>query len=136
MDSGKAADYGVDLLYSIPPADVVPNAVEIVTEPGTGVEIEVVQSRCPCYSAIAIVSHAPLAETVARVEKRRDRHPGKEGSRVAIVLTLDQGAGDSWRRSTTAPGDYFPDGVRGGRCGGRSNIVPVAPDAIHTQSVS
>ena len=53
----RSADYGVDVLYSIPPADVVPNAVEIVTEPGTGVEIEVVHRAV--LQGIAVVSRAP-----------------------------------------------------------------------------
>ena len=35
MDAG-AADYGVDLLYSVPPADAVPNAVSIEVEPAPG----------------------------------------------------------------------------------------------------
>ena len=114
MDSG-AADYGVDLLYSIPPADVVPNAVEIVTEPGTGVEIEVVHRAV--LQAIAIVSRAPRGNG-GTVEKRRARHPGAE-ARVAITLTLDRAremlgdADNSTRR-------LLPDGVRGGRRGGRA----------------
>ena len=66
MDSG-AADFGIDVLYSIPPADVVPNAVEIVTEPGTGVEIEVVNRAV--LQAIAIVSRAPRGNG-GIVEKR------------------------------------------------------------------
>ena len=73
MDSG-AADYGVDLLYSIPPADVVPNAVEIVTEPGTGVEIEVVNRAV--LQAIAVVSRAPRGNG-GRVEKRRIVTPAR-----------------------------------------------------------
>ena len=66
MDSG-AADYGVDALYSIPPADVVPDAVTIETEPGTGVEIEVVHRAV--LQAIAIVSRAPRGNG-GRVERR------------------------------------------------------------------
>ena len=66
MDSG-AADYGVDALYSIPPADVVPDAVTIETEPGTGVEIEVVNRAV--LQAIAIVSRAPRGNG-GIVEKR------------------------------------------------------------------
>ena len=73
MDA-RSADYGVDLLYSIPPADVVPNAVEIVTEPGTGVEIEVVQKGI--LQAIAIVSRAPRGNG-GRVEKRRAVTPAR-----------------------------------------------------------
>ena len=73
MDSG-AADYGVDLLYSIPPADVVPNAVEIVTEPGTGVEIEVINRGV--LQALAIVSRAPRGNG-GRVEKRRAVTPAR-----------------------------------------------------------
>ena len=73
MDSG-AADYGVDLLYSIPPADVVPNAVEIVTEPGTGVEVEVVNRGV--LQAIAVVSRAPRGNG-GRVEKRRAVTPAR-----------------------------------------------------------
>ena len=73
MDSG-AADFGVDLLYSIPPADVVPNAVEIVTEPGTGVEIEVVNRAV--LQAIAVVSRAPRGNG-GRVEKRRAVTPAR-----------------------------------------------------------
>ena len=73
MDSG-AADYGVDLLYSIPPSDVVPDAVEIVTEPGTGVEIEVVHRGI--LQAIAVVSRAPRGNG-GRVEKRRIVTPAR-----------------------------------------------------------
>ena len=73
MDSG-AADYGVDVLYSIPPSDVVPNAVEIVTEPGTGVEIEVVQKGI--LQAIAVVARAPRGNG-GRVEKRRAVTPAR-----------------------------------------------------------
>ena len=67
MDA-RSADYGVDLLYSIPPADAVPNAVEIVTEPDTGVEIEVVNRAV--LQAIAVVSRAPRGNP-GRVERRR-----------------------------------------------------------------
>ena len=73
MDSG-AADYGVDLLYSIPPADVVPDAVEIVTESDTGVQIEVVHRGI--LQAIAIVSRAPRGNG-GRVEKRRAVTPAR-----------------------------------------------------------
>ena len=73
MDSG-AADYGVDVLYSIPPADVVPDAVEIVTEPGTGVEVEVVNRAV--LQAIAVVSRAPRGNG-GRVEKRRAVTPAR-----------------------------------------------------------
>ena len=66
MDAGSA-DFGVDLLYTVPPSDVVPNAVEIVTEPGTGVEIEVVHRGI--LQAIAIVSRAPRGNG-GIVEKR------------------------------------------------------------------
>ena len=66
MDSG-AADYGVDLLYSIPPADVVPNAVTIETEPGTGVEVEVINRAV--LQALSVVSRAPRGNG-GRVEKR------------------------------------------------------------------
>ena len=71
---GKAADYGVDVLYTVPPADVVPDAVEIVTEPGTGVEIEVVHRGI--LQAIAIVSRAPRGNG-GRVEKRRAVTPAR-----------------------------------------------------------
>ena len=64
---GKAADYGVDVLYSIPPADVVPDAVEIVTEPGTGVEVEVINRAV--LQALSVVSRAPRGNG-GRVEKR------------------------------------------------------------------
>ena len=60
MDAG-AADHGVDVLYSIPPADVVPDAVEILTEPG-GVEIEVVNRAV--LQAIAIGSSGIRVERV------------------------------------------------------------------------
>ena len=74
MDSG-AADYGVDLLYSIPPADVVPDALEIIAEPGNpGVEIEIVRSGI--LQAIAIVSRAPRGNG-GRVEKRRAVTPAR-----------------------------------------------------------
>ena len=56
--SAKSADYGVDVLYKIPPRDVVPDAFEIIPEPGNpGVEIEVVKQAT--LQAIAIVSRAP-----------------------------------------------------------------------------
>ena len=70
MDSG-AADFGVDLLYSIPP---VSDAVEIVTEPGTGVEIEVVQKGI--LQAIAVVSRAPRGNG-GLVERRRAVTPAR-----------------------------------------------------------
>ena len=73
MDSG-AADFGIDVLYSIPPAGVVPNAVEIVTEPGTGVEIEVVNRAV--LQAIAIVSRAPRGNG-GLVERRRAVTPAR-----------------------------------------------------------
>ena len=73
MDSG-AADYGVDLLYTVPPADVVPDAVTIETEPGTGVEVEVVHRGI--LQAIAIVSRAPRGNG-GRVEKRRAVTPAR-----------------------------------------------------------
>ena len=67
MDAG-AADYGVDALYSIPPADVVPEAVTIETEPGTEVEVEVVHRAV--LQALAVVSRAPRGNG-GRVERRR-----------------------------------------------------------------
>ena len=70
----RSADYGVDVLYSIPPADVVPDAVEIVTEPGTGVEIEVVHRAV--LQGIAVVSRAPRGNG-GRVEKRRAVTPAR-----------------------------------------------------------
>ena len=73
MDSG-AADYGVDVLYTVPPSDVVPNAVEIVTEPGTGIEIE--QVNRGILQAIAVVSRAPRGNG-GRVEKRRAVTPAR-----------------------------------------------------------
>ena len=73
MDA-RSADYGVDLLYSIPPADVVPDAVEIVTEPGTGVEVEVVNRAV--LQAIAIVSRAPRGNG-GLVERRRAVIPAR-----------------------------------------------------------
>ena len=73
MDA-RSADYGVDLLYSIPPADAVPNAVEIVTEADTGVEIEVVQKGI--LQAIAVVSRAPRGNG-GRVERRRIVAPAR-----------------------------------------------------------
>ena len=57
MDSG-AADFGVDALYSIPPSDVAPDAVTIETEPGTGVEIEVV-NRAVLQAIADCESRAP-----------------------------------------------------------------------------
>ena len=73
MDSG-AADFGIDVLYSIPPADVVPNAVEIVTEPGTGVEVEVINRAV--LQAIAVVSRAPRGNG-GLVERRRAVTPAR-----------------------------------------------------------
>ena len=73
IDSG-AADVGVDLLYSIPPADVVPDAVTIETEPDTGVEIEVVNQAV--LNAIAVVSRAPRGNPGA-VERRRIVTPAR-----------------------------------------------------------
>ena len=73
MDA-RSADYGVDLLYTVPPSDVIPNAVEIVTEPGTGVEIEVVQKGI--LQAIAVVSRAPRGNG-GLVERRRAVTPAR-----------------------------------------------------------
>ena len=67
LDAG-AADFGVEALYSIPPADVVADAVTIETEPGTGVEIEVV--RRAVLQALAVVSRAPRGNG-GMVERRR-----------------------------------------------------------------
>ena len=72
MDA-RSADYGVDLLYSIPPADVVPDAVTIETEPG-GVEIEVVHRGI--LQALAVVSRAPRGNG-GTVEKRRIVTPAR-----------------------------------------------------------
>ena len=66
MDAG-AADHGIDLLYSVPPADVVPDAVTIEVEPGTGVEVEVVHRGI--LQALAVVSRAPRGNGGV-VEKR------------------------------------------------------------------
>ena len=71
---GKAADYGVDVLYTVPPADVVPDAVSIEVEPETGTEIEVVHRGI--LQAIAIVSRAPRGNG-GRVEKRRAVTPAR-----------------------------------------------------------
>ena len=73
MDA-RSADYGVDLLYSIPPADVLPDAVSIETEPGTGVEVEVVQKGI--LQAIAVVSRAPRGNG-GMVERRRIVTPAR-----------------------------------------------------------
>ena len=73
MDSG-AADYGVDVLYTVPPADVVPDAVTIETEPGTGVEVEVINRAV--LQALAVVSRAPRGNG-GRVEKRRAVTPAR-----------------------------------------------------------
>ena len=77
MASG-AAVFGVDALYRIPPPDVVPNAVEIVQEPGTGVEIQVVNEAV--LTALAIVTRPPRGnpgkveiETPSRRPSRRNR---------------------------------------------------------------
>ena len=67
--AAKSADYGVDVLYKIPPRDVVPDAFEIIPEPGTGVEIEVIKQAT--LQAIAIVSRAPRGNPGA--VKRRAR---------------------------------------------------------------
>ena len=73
MDAGSA-DFGVDLLYTVPPSDVVPNAVEIVTESDTGVQIEVVHRAV--LQALAVVSRAPRGNG-GRVEKRRAVTPAR-----------------------------------------------------------
>ena len=68
MDAG-AADFGVDVLYSIPPASAVPDALEIIAEPDNpGVQIEIVRSGI--LQAIAIVSRAPRGNG-GIVERRR-----------------------------------------------------------------
>ena len=67
MDAG-AADYGVDALYSVPPASVEPDAVTIETEPDTGVEVEVVNRAV--LQALAVVSRAPRGNG-GMVERRR-----------------------------------------------------------------
>ena len=53
----QSADFGVDIEFLIPPADVVPNATRIETEDGTGVEIEVVDQAI--LTAINVVPRAP-----------------------------------------------------------------------------
>jgi len=53
----RAGDYGVDVLFRIPPADVVPDSTRIETEPDTGVEIEVVDAAV--LTAISITPRAP-----------------------------------------------------------------------------
>ena len=60
----------------IPPADVVPDAVEIVTEPGTGVEIEVVNRAVSCKRYRDRESRAPRGNG-GRVEKRRAVTPAR-----------------------------------------------------------
>lgn len=56
--AGSAAAYGVDVIGHVPPADVVPNAVEIIPEPGNEeVGIEVVHEFV--LTAISIVSRPP-----------------------------------------------------------------------------
>ena len=66
MDA-RSADYGVDVLYSIPPADVVPDAVSIEIEPETGVEVEAVNRGI--LQALAVVSRPPRGNS-GTVEKR------------------------------------------------------------------
>ena len=69
--TAKSADYGVDVLYKIPPRDVVPDAIEMIAEPGNpGVEIEVVKQAT--LQAIAIVSRAPRGNPGA-VKRRMSR---------------------------------------------------------------
>ena len=77
MASGSA-DFGVDLMYAIPPASAVPDAVGIETEPGTGVEIEVV--RAGVLQAIAIVTRGPRGNPGTVERRRRTVTPGDSGS--------------------------------------------------------
>ncbi|MDD9984847.1 MAG: HK97 family phage prohead protease [Spirochaetaceae bacterium] len=68
IDSG-AADVGVDLLYSIPPEDVVPDAVSIEPDAeNPEVEVEVVNQAV--LNAIAVVNRAPRGNP-GKVERRR-----------------------------------------------------------------
>ena len=53
----QSADFGVDVEYRIPPADVVPDATRIELEAGTGVEVEIVDQAI--LTAINIVPRAP-----------------------------------------------------------------------------
>ena len=53
----QSADFGVDVEYRIPPADVVPNATRIEVEADTGVEIEVIDQAI--LTAVNIVPRAP-----------------------------------------------------------------------------
>ena len=68
MDAG-AADYGVDVLYSVAPAEAVDVApVEVIPDPDNpDVEIEVVNRAV--LQALAVVSRAPRGNA-GRVEKR------------------------------------------------------------------
>ncbi len=82
MASGSA-DFGVDLMYAIPPASAVPDAVSIETEPGTGVEIEIV--RAGVLQAIAILSRSPRGNP-GTVERRRTGTPAATPARRRIWL--------------------------------------------------
>ena len=109
----RSADYGIDLLYSIPPADVVPNAVEIIEEPGTGVQIEIVRSGV--LQAIAIVSRAPRGN--GGHVRAAERHPGDSGDsgKAALVaLTLEDliASIDADLEGPSSDDPVLPTGVR------------------------
>ena len=70
VESGAAA-FGVDVLFSVPPRAVVPNAVEIVPDPeNPEVEIEVIHEAV--LTALAVVSLQPRGNPGA-VEPRQKR---------------------------------------------------------------
>ena len=102
--AAKSADFGVDVLYKIPPRDVVPDAFEIIPEPGNpGVEIQVSQTgnatsyrhREPSTArqsghgetAGAGVAMSPLSAVAYRSDRQVDRRscgfakplPGRAG---------------------------------------------------------
>ena len=65
----KSINPGVDVLYQIPPDDVVPNAVELVPEPGNpDIMVEVVNEAV--LTAIRVVNRAPRGNP-GRVMLRR-----------------------------------------------------------------
>ena len=81
----RSINPGVDVLYQVPPEDVVPNAVELVPEPGNeDVLIEVVNHAV--LTAIRVVNRAPRGNpgrvTLRRVPGRAPPQPTQSRRRL------------------------------------------------------
>ena len=76
----RSINPGVDVLYQVPPEDVVPNAVELVPEPGNeSVMIEVVNEAV--LTAIRVVNRAPRGNPGRVMLRRAPGRPDRQTRR-------------------------------------------------------